>query len=80
MKILSVGVCCFMQSDGWTDRQTDRETDMTKLIDALRSYVNAPEQGTIHKFHLYGSKKVVPFLRIKISLTNVIFPTYLGYS
>jgi len=81
MKILSVGACCFMRTDGWTDIQKNRQTDMTKLIVALRNYVNAPEQGTIHKFHLYRrSRKMAPLLLITNALTSVIFPTYLGYS
>ena len=28
----------------WTDRQTDRQTDMTELIVAFRNFANAPKK------------------------------------
>jgi hypothetical protein len=31
------------QTDGQTGEQTDRETDMTKLIVTFRNFVNAPK-------------------------------------
>ena len=42
------------QMDGWTAcqpvRQTERQTDMTKLIDACRSFANAPKHSTLNSF------------------------------
>ena len=35
----------FFHVDGQTDRQTDGETDMTKLIVAFRNFSNAPKKG-----------------------------------
>jgi hypothetical protein len=46
MKILSGGAELFYadeQTEGWTDRETDRQTDMTKLIVAFRNFANAPK-------------------------------------
>jgi hypothetical protein len=31
--------------DGWTDRQTDRQTDMIKLRVVFRNLMNAPEDA-----------------------------------
>jgi hypothetical protein len=49
MKILLVGTDLFhvdrrmnAETDGWTDGQTD----MTKLIVAIRNYANSPKNGT----------------------------------
>jgi hypothetical protein len=36
MKILPVGAELFMWTDGGMDKQTDRQTDLTKLIFAFR--------------------------------------------
>jgi len=32
-----------MRMDGWTDRQMDERTDMTKVILAFRNFANAPK-------------------------------------
>ena len=42
MKIHQLEPCCSMQTDGWMDGWTDRQTDITKLIVAFRSSANAP--------------------------------------
>jgi Fe-S-cluster formation regulator IscX/YfhJ len=44
MKIRRVGAELF-QADGQTDRHTNRQTDMTKLIVAFRNFVSAPTNG-----------------------------------
>ena len=42
MKICPVGAKLF-HAGGLTGRQTDRQTDMTKLTVPLRSFANVPE-------------------------------------
>jgi len=42
MKICPVGAEVF-HANGWTDRQTERQTDMTELTVAFRNFVNAPK-------------------------------------
>ena len=42
MKILLVGAELF-HADKQVDGQTDRQTDMTKLIVAFRNFANAPK-------------------------------------
>jgi hypothetical protein len=36
-----------LHADEWIDRQTDRQTDMTKLIVAFRSFANAPKKHVV---------------------------------
>jgi hypothetical protein len=42
MKIRRVGAELFL-ADGRTNRQTDRQTDLTKLAVAFRNFANAPK-------------------------------------
>jgi hypothetical protein len=56
MKILSVGGQLFLEDrriDGRTDGWTDRETDMTRLIVAFRSFANDPKNLTDRYFVVY---------------------------
>jgi len=48
IKIRRVGAELF-HADGWTDGQMDRQTDMTKLIVALRNFANAPKKQVVNK-------------------------------
>ena len=48
---------------GRTDGQTDRQTNMMRVIDAIREYANAPK-NTAHLFHLLSvSRAFKPFSR-----------------
>ena len=38
-----------LHADGRMDRQTDRQTDMTKLIVPLRNFSNAPKKGFLFR-------------------------------
>jgi hypothetical protein len=46
MKIRLVGAE-LLHAEGWTDERTDRQTirqtDVTKLVDVFRNFVNAPK-------------------------------------
>ena len=44
MKIQPVGAELF-HADRWVDGQTDRQTDMMKLIDTIHSFSNMPKNG-----------------------------------
>jgi hypothetical protein len=40
-------------TDGRTDRQKDRQTDMTKLIATFRNFANAPQTAdSFYRIHL----------------------------
>jgi len=39
---------CSIRKNGQTDRQTDRRTDMTKLIVALHNFENASNKSVTH--------------------------------
>jgi Fe-S-cluster formation regulator IscX/YfhJ len=59
MKLRSVGDELF-HVDGRIDRQTDRQTDMTKVIVAFRNFVNAPIKSNTDfrsssLCHIYGN-------------------------
>jgi hypothetical protein len=46
MKIISEGAELFHaeeRTEGWTDRQIDRQTDIRKSIVAFRNFANAPK-------------------------------------
>jgi hypothetical protein len=43
MQIRPVGAELFHAEGGQTDRRTDGQTDMTRLIVAFRNFANAPE-------------------------------------
>jgi hypothetical protein len=69
MKIRRVGADLFHSDgqthrDGLTDRQTDRETDMTKLIFAFRNFSNAPK--TLRNFSVYVCMYVYMYVCIYI--------------
>jgi len=43
VKIRPVGAELFMRTDGWADRRTDEEIDMTKLVVTSRKFASAPK-------------------------------------
>ena len=45
MKIRPVGPSCSMRMEGQTKRQTDRQTDIMKLIVAFQNCANLPKNG-----------------------------------
>ena len=49
MKIHVVGAYVF-DAEGRTDKRTDGQTDMTKLIVAFRNFANAPKSGKRNLF------------------------------
>jgi Fe-S-cluster formation regulator IscX/YfhJ len=65
MKSHQVGTVLF-HADGRIDRQTDRQTDMTKLIVAFRNFANAPEIGK----SLVGSAESYICVKFKMSFID----------
>jgi hypothetical protein len=41
-----------------TGKQTDGQTDMTKLIVVFRNFVNAPKDAVVHCHKLVGGHKI----------------------
>ena len=61
VKIRSVRTVLFREN-GWTDRQTDRQTDMTKLIVAFRNSANASKKKVSHSTHASPPPPDRPFV------------------
>jgi hypothetical protein len=57
-----------IKADKWTDRETHRETDIMKLIGALRSYSNALKNWE----RLFESHSKNPTTRLRIILTGLV--------
>jgi hypothetical protein len=54
MKIRQEEPSCSMGKDGWTGSQSDRQTNMTKLIVTFLNFVHAPKTNIyVQKTHKY---------------------------
>jgi hypothetical protein len=61
IKICPLGAELF-QAGGRTDGQTDRQTDMTKLLVAIRNFENAPRNNTF----FLNKRLNFPFREMKV--------------
>ena len=67
---------CSIRKDRRSDGQTDRWTDMTKIIVAFRSFANAPKNLTIHAVHFATQNDKFPLPRILHCKIQHAVPTF----